>query len=169
MNWLKDVVLVSAMMGCIQWLLPDGVYEKYLKYIISLLTLAVILTPLMDHKTAAAAVELPVGAVAPYQRNDGIDAGTTLDTLQTYQIQEIVKDKIRKEICTLLKNVVSGITEDDIEVYIEHKSLNDGGMETCLITIETSEWNRSDEIRSLLEEQLDLNGVILSIRKKAEE
>ena len=168
MIWIKDVVLISAILGFVQWILPSGTFEKYLKYIFSLIMLSAILTPLMKEHIITAGMELPQGAVA-YEKNESWSVDDTgLTTYQEIQIREILKERIRREIYLTLNDQFPGISEEDIEVYIEQRSLEEG-YDHCMITIKTKE-NQSREIRSLLEQHLDLNGVTISvIQKKTED
>lgn len=166
MTWIKDIVIFSAVMGFIKWIIPSGTFEKYINYIISLLTLAVIMTPLLSQTTAAVYLELPVGAVAGEEETRSNSQSNSIETIQTYQIQELIIQKVKSEICSILKDKFSGITEEDITVYIEHEPLKYGGTKTCLIVIEIEEMDRSKEISSLMEDRLDLEGVVISIKEK---
>ena len=94
MTWIKDIVIFSAVMGFIKWIIPSGTFEKYINYIISLLTLAVIMTPLLSQTTAAVYLELPVGAVAGEEETRSNSQSNSIETIQTYQIDH-TKGKIR--------------------------------------------------------------------------
>ena len=164
MTWIKDVVLISAILGFVQWILPSGTFEKYIKFIFSLIMLSAILTPLMKEYSIPASLELPQGAVASERTESWSDDNTDFVTYQEIQIREILKQRIQREIYLTLNDEFPGISEEDIEVYIEQRSLEEG-YDQCLITIQTKE-NQSREIRNLLEQRLDLNGVRLSIVQK---
>ena len=164
MTWIKDVVLISAILGFVQWILPSGTFEKYIKFIFSLIMLSAILTPLMKEHSIPANLELPQGAVASERTESWSNDNTDFVTYQEIQIREILKKRIQREIYLTLNDEFPGISEEDIEVYIEQRSLEEG-YDQCLITIQTKE-NQSREIRNLLEQRLDLNGVRLSIVQK---
>ena len=167
MTWIKDVVLISAILGFVQWILPSGTFEKYLKYIFSLIMLAAILTPLMKEHSIPAGLELPQEAIASERTEWSVDS-TDFVTYQEIQIREIVKQRIQQEIYLTLNDEFPGISEEDIEVYIEQRSLEEG-YDQCMITIKTKE-KQSREIQSLLDQRLDLDGVRISvIQKKAED
>ena len=166
MNWLQDIVMFCAVMGMIQWIVPSGTYEKYIKWIISILTLAVILSPLSRNDVLPAGLLLPIDSVTEADVSKVPIQTEALDTVQDIQIQELLKEKIRSQIFSALKGKVSGINEEDIEVYIEQMSWKDGGHGTCLVTIETMDETRHEELRAYLHEKLDLNGIEITFKSK---
>ncbi|MBQ8590359.1 MAG: stage III sporulation protein AF [Firmicutes bacterium] len=113
MEWFRTVVLFITLVGFIQWISPAGVFEPYIKYIISLLTLAIIISPLADSghfPKADSVIHLPFDMTF---NDPGYDDTTArLQEIQRLQTESLTQEK------------ESGITGEDPDVYIEQESVN---------------------------------------------
>lgn len=164
MNWIRDVVLVSAILGFLQWILPSGTYEKYMKHVFSMVTLAVILSPLAKDTIMPVGMELPQEAIAAGSDFQWEETAKKMEAFQEFQMEEVLKENIQREVYLILNDEFPGISEEDIEIYIEQKSM-EPGFRQCRIVI-AADKNQSYGIQTCLENHLDLSGVMISIVQK---
>lgn len=163
MDWLRNLVLFLTAVGFFQWIIPSGTFEKYIKFIISIITLAVILSPLQGEAVLSASLELPQGAVAQEGYEEMTDQ---VEQIQFYQLQTVLEDRIEREVRTVLKHDFPGITVEDLEVYIEQGSLYDQTDVPCRITVTISDPGVSDEIQDRLHLVLDLPDAAIHVKGK---
>ncbi len=164
MEWLRNVVLFTAAIGFAQWITPGGTYEKYIKFIVSLLTLAVILSPLMKGEDMA--VISAVSTEGFFREESWQQETDQIEGIQQLQIREILAERISQEAEILLQNDFPGITGRDIEVYIQQESLKAETSVPCLITVRTEETQRKEEIQQLLQSGLRLPRSCIRVEKK---
>jgi len=163
-EWFRNVVLFAAAIGFAQWITPGGTFEKYIRFIVSLLTLAVILSPLMSEKEIAvsSSVSLRDAFAAERWQQETAD----IEAVQQLQIREILVQRIAQEAQILLESDFPGITGENIEVYIQQESLKNGSSVPCLVVIRTEETHRAEEIRQQLQSGLRLPRACIQIEGK---
>lgn len=165
MEWFRNVVLFTVAIGFAQWITPGGVFEKYIKFIISLLTLSVILSPLMGEKAISV-----TGAALPKEglwEETWQKKAAHIETVQRLQIREILAQRIKREAQILLKRDFPGITGEDIEVYITQESLEYGSSSPCLIIVRKEKDTQAEKIRKTLQSGLRLPQACIEIRERS--
>ncbi len=164
MEWLRSIVLFAAGIGFLEWICPGGVYETYVKFIYSLLMLAVILSPLSAQAEIPAIAELSVqgGSLSQeYQQGQ-----QRVEQVQQLQIREILQERIAFQASLLLSEEFYGINQEDIEVYIQQESLKGRTSIPCTVTVYTRQPQQAEQIRNTLQSGLQLPGNCIRIERK---
>ena len=154
MEWFRSIVLFTAAIGFARWITPGGTFEPYLKFIVSLLTLAVILSPLLAEEELA--VWQGTASLPTVTQETWAKETEKIQAVQQLQIREVLARRIAQEAETLLRDDFPGITEKDIEVYIQQESLESGASLPCIVTVHTEETDRAEDIRQQLQSGLRL-------------
>ena len=89
-----------------------------------------------------------------------------IQAVQQLQIREVLARRIVREAETLLRDDFPGITEKDIEVYIQQESPESGASQPCIVTVHTEETDRAEDIRQQLQSGLRLPQSQIRIKGK---
>ena len=152
MEWLRTMIIFTTAVGLIRWIIPSGTFEPYINYIISILTITVMLTPLIPSTS--------IEAMAPVSINETeyISANSQFQKLQDIQIQSILTQRLQSETKQFMEEEFPSITLVDSEVYIQQSTWNERKEVLChlVITIEEGTTLQRSSIQHQLSQYLDL-------------
>ena len=93
-DWVWNVFMMTASLAFVELVLPEGNIQKYLKFIFSLIVLAVIIYPFGEVVTEGISVALPITqegqTSSQYEENKILDR---ILSTQTRQLEEIYREK----------------------------------------------------------------------------
>lgn len=130
-DWVRNIFIMVAAVSFVEILLPGGSLGKYVKFILSLMILAVVLYPfsLLDKGH-------PMALDPPLQQNDSQNAMTSpsalaaqltvptepdpLSDIQTKQIQEVYQDKLQQALQEQLLSKIDGIQTVSVHIYMNN-------------------------------------------------
>lgn len=153
-EWVRNVFIMVAAMSFVEILLPSGSMGKYLKFILSLMILAVVLYPLSEltgggewlsglsqnlseseevERTAGTSDDGSVAAGQPVPVDQ-----EEIAAMQTRQIKEVYQSKLEESLKEALISQFPGIRTAQIHIYIndEVTKRSYGDIGSVTITVE---------------------------------
>lgn len=146
-EWVTDMTLIIILFSCLELLLPGGTMRSYMKFVFSLILLAVMTAPLSaavlpqtesvsgripvseENRSAGSSEQnqeqekQPADRLAPAQNSLPDDR---LTQVQTKQIARVYEEKLTEQLVRGLQEKFTGITVQSVEIYINNENRSDG-------------------------------------------
>lgn len=133
-EWVRNTTLIMLLLSCLEMVLPGGSMKQYLKFVFSLILLAVMAAPISNAflpQTESASGYVPVspenffsgdGWMTPGVAS-GKDGGENkeLTRVQTKQIAQVYEEKLTQQLVSGLEEKFAGITVESVEIYINNE------------------------------------------------
>ncbi len=163
-EWVSNIFIAVLVISFIEVILPSGNMRKYLKFILSIILLAIILQPLLEYK------EIEYNAFADIDYSDENEA--TADTqeiaaIQNIQIVSVFKQKIKNEVSVIILGILpdSEIQDIKITIFENVNKKNFGDIHSIYINMTCVGYDASDkeQILDAISEKLNLSKRKISI------
>lgn len=162
-EWVRNIFLMIVGLSFIEIILPSGNMKKYLKFIFSVIILSVVVFPLYELKN----IEISTFA-EPYNYSEADENQIKrLDGIQTVQISEIYKSKIKEKIRELVIGEYPELKIKSVDVYINEKidKKDFGEISAVVIWIDKNQESAyKEKIRNIISKNLNISREIILIR-----
>ncbi len=163
-EWVRTIFLTILVVSFIEIILPSGTMRKYLKFILSIIILAVILQPLLRID------EIDINAFEPITSEmDQEESNSDLiESVQQVQIINLFKQKLESSIINIIWDINSqlDIEEISINVFEDIDKKNFGEIHSINIILigKTANEVQKTEIVYRVAEMLDIPKRKISLR-----
>lgn len=150
-EWVRNIFITVLIVSFIEIVLPSGKMRKYLKFILSIIVLAVILQPLLDIN------DIDINAFANMNIYDESELNdiesNSIESVQQLQIINLYKEKIKNEINIIIKNTLpeAEIQEIIIHIFDDVNKKNFGEIHSIHIRLNSTFMNETDASRIIKE------------------
>lgn len=114
-QWMKGLAVFYILLTAVLHLIPDGKYERYVRFFMGLLLIFMLCTPIFSIFGKSA--ELRDTFQTFYQQETALREEEEMSNLQELYLQQGYASEIKEKILQSLKN--RGIEPADVEVHIE--------------------------------------------------
>lgn len=121
-DWVRDIFIIVTGSCFAEIVFPKGNMKKYLRYVFSLIVLGVVLSPVsyvtdggFSAESFAEETEKYVSAFGDMQSEEDAEK---LEKVQSVQLEEIYKNKIREETISAVNGYFPEIELYEVEVYL---------------------------------------------------
>lgn len=127
-TWVKDIFIIVVGLYFIEIVLPEGTMRKYIKFILSIMVLGVVISPLSNLGSLGAVLEAEELQIQNDYEAVGADVATDLEEVQWIQMEEVYRMKLQEQVEMILSENFPRIEILGIDVALqEHSDENDFG------------------------------------------
>ncbi len=163
-EWVRTIFLTILVISFIEIILPSGTMRKYLKFILSVIILAVILQPLLRMNNIDIDAFEPIISEAVQEESNS----DSIESVQQIQIIGLFKQKLKSSIINAIWDINPrlDIEEVSIKVFEDINKKNFGEIHSIniILTGNTANGAEKAEISGKVAEMLNISKGKVSVR-----
>lgn len=163
-EWVSNIFIAVLLISFIEVILPSGNMRKYIKFILSIILLAIMLQPLLEYK------QIKYSTFEDMYFIDDIEdtiENQELATIQNIQISSVYKLKLKNEISTIILDILhdSEIKDIKIKIYENVNRKNFGEIHSIYVDMTNINHDSShkEQMIKAISEKLNLSKKKISI------